>query len=131
KVGNGLLAYVDQLGNFQVFNKGGIKQLLSDRPDFFLVKGNILVYSYNNSFYVYYDGKSYPVETYVPTSFKTGLNSVAYQDPGGSMKFFSKGSTYTVSSEFIRDYDVTGDVLKILVGTNTTQFFWEGQLYEQ
>ncbi|MFM8432233.1 MAG: hypothetical protein ACKOA1_05510 [Bacteroidota bacterium] len=131
KVGNGVLAYVDQTGNFQAFYNGGIKQLIPDRPDFFLVKGNLIVYAYNNQFNVYYNGKNYPVERYIPASFKIGLNSVAYQDPGGSLKFFSKGVTYTASTEYINDFDVTGDVLRMAVGTNTTQFFWDGQLYQQ
>jgi hypothetical protein len=131
KVGYGIMAYVDNLGNFQSFYNGSIKQILPDRPDFFYVYGNIVLYAYNGTFNAFYSGKNYTIERYIPSSFKTGINGVAYQDPGGSLKYFCKGSTYAVSSEFINEYTLTGDVLRLNVGTNTSQFFWEGQLYQQ
>jgi hypothetical protein len=131
KVGYGTVAYVDQLGNFNVFYDGGVRQLLPDRPDYFLVKGNVVLYSYNNQFNVFYAGKTYAVETYIPTDFKLGINGVAYADPGGTLKYFFKGKPYNVTAEAVNGYSISGDVLKVEVGTNTSQFFWEGQLYEQ
>lgn len=129
KVGNGILAYVDQQGNFNAFYNGGTRRLLSDRPDFFFVQGSIIAYAYNNQFNVFYQGKSYPVETFVPTDFKLGLNGVAYREPGGTLKFFQKGVANKVTNEYVNRYTITGDVLKVEVGTNTNLFFWEGQLY--
>ena len=131
KVGYGIMAYIDQLGNFQVFYNGGIRQIIPDRPDFFQVRGNVIIYGYNGTFNAFYQGKTYRIETYIPSSFKIGINGVAYKDPGGLLKFFSKGNTYNASNELINDYSVTGDVLSFNVGTNTSQFFWEGQLYQQ
>lgn len=131
KVGYGTVGYVDQLGYFNVFYNGGSRQLLADRPDFFLPKGNIIVYAYNNQFNAFYKGTSYPVEKYIPREMEIGINGVAYRDPGGSLKYFFKGKTYTVTAEAVKKFSLSGDVLKLEVGTNTTQFFWEGQLYEQ
>jgi hypothetical protein len=130
KVGYGIMAYVDQLGNFNAFYDGGTRKLLSDRPDYFLVYGNVIVYAYNNQFNVFYQGKTYPVETYVPRSLQIGINGVAYMDPGGSLKFFQKGQSYKVTNEYVNKYTLTGVVVKVEVGTNTCQFFWEGRLYE-
>lgn len=130
KVGYGIVAYVDQQGNFNAFYDGGTRRLLSDRPDFFQVRGNVILYGYNNQFNLFYNGKTYPVETYVPRDFQIGNNGVAYRDPGGSLKFFQQGKPYSVTTEAVNKYTLTGDVLKLEVGTNTNQFFWEGQLYE-
>lgn len=130
KVGNGILAYVDQQGNFNAFYNGGTRRLLSDRPDYFQVQGNVIVYAYNNQFNIFYQGKTYPVDSFVPTDFKLGLNGVAYRDPDGSLKFFQKGVGYKATNEYVNRYSVVGDVLKLEVGTNTNEFFWEGQLYQ-
>jgi hypothetical protein len=130
KVGYGIMAYVDQLGNFNAFFNGGTSRLLPDRPTFFQVNGNVIVYAYNNQLNVFYEGRNYPVERYIPTNLQVGLNGVAYLDPGGALKYFFKGKSYPVTTEFVTQYALTGDVLKVEVGTNTNQFFWEGQLYE-
>lgn len=130
KVGFGIMAWIDQQGYFKAFYNGGVRQLLPDRPDFFLVKGNMIVYAYNNQFNVYYEGKNYTVDSFIPRDFIVGINGVAYHEPGGRLNYFFKGKKYPVTNELINRYSISGDVLKLEVGTNTVQFFWEGQLYE-
>jgi len=129
KVGFGIMAYVDNLGNFRVFNEGATRRLLSYRPDFFKVKGNMLVYGYNNSFNVFYKGQIYPLEEYIPADYQVGNDGIAYINESGRLKLFMAGKTYTVSFEVINKYKLYGNVLMYNVGTNTTQFFWNGKNY--
>ena len=131
KVGFGIMAYVDNLGNFRVFNDGASRRLLTYRPDFFKVKGNTVVYSFNNNFTVFYKGEIYTLESYVPSNFQVGNDGVAYIDVSGRLKFFQAGKTYTASYEVINHYELFGNVLTYSVGTNTTQFFWNGKNYGQ
>lgn len=129
KVGYGIMAYTDYLGNFRVFSKGKTDKLLSDRPDFFKVQGNIITYAYNRSFYAWYQGRVYNLETFVPSDIQTGINGVAWLDESGRLMFFDRGKTYTASYEVINSYSLDGNVLKFEVGTNTTHMFFEGQTY--
>jgi hypothetical protein len=99
KVGFANMAYVDQLGNFRIFDNGSTFKVLSDRPDFFEVKGNTIVYSYNNNFNVYYDGKSTVLQSWTPNNFQIGNDGVAWIGDNGNLMLFHKGTTYTASYE--------------------------------
>jgi len=129
KVGFGIMAYVDNLGNFRVFNEGASRRLLTYRPDFFKVKGNTVVYAFNNNFTVFYKGEIYTLENYIPKDYQIGNDGVAYIDVSGRLKLFQAGKTYTASYEIINHYQLNGNVLTYCVGTNTTQFFWNGKNY--
>lgn len=127
KVGFGIMAYVDNLGNFHVFHDGTSTKVLSDRPDFFTVKGNVVVYSYNNSFNIFYEGKSYLLQNATPTEFEVGNDGIAWIDPSRRLQLFQKGKTYTVSYEIINKFKINGDVLKYEVGVNTINVFYNGK----
>lgn len=129
KVGFANMAYVDQLGNFRIFDNGASKRILSDRPDFFQVKGSTIVYSYNNSFNVYYDGKVTELQSWAPRSFQLGNDGIAWLGDNGRLMLFHKGTIYTVSYETINDYTLNGNVLKYEVGNNTTTIFYNGKNY--
>lgn len=127
KVGFANMAYVDQLGNFRVFENGSTFKILSDRPDFFKVKGNTIVYSYNNNFNVYYDGKSTVLQSWTPANFQIGNDGIAWIGDNGNLMLFHKGTTYTASYENVNSYDYIGNVLKYEVGNNTTTIFYNGK----
>ncbi len=129
KVGFGIMAYVDNLGSFRVFNNGATKKLLSDRPDFFYVKGNVVVYSYNYSFNVYYNGEVTTLQNRTPKDFQVGNEGVAWLDDSGRLQLFHKGKIYTVSYEVINKYNLNGNVLKYEVGNNTSLIFYNGKNY--
>lgn len=129
KVGFGIAAYVDNLGNFRFFSEGSTQKILNDRPDFFQVKGDVLVYSYNNSFNVYYNNKTYTLQNRTPRDFQVGNYGVAWIDDSGRLMLFNKGKTYTVSYEIINKYALNGNVLKYEVGFNTVNVFYNGKNY--
>ncbi len=129
KVGFGIVAYVDNLDNFRVFDQGATRRILPYRPDFFKVKGNTIVYGFNNNFNIYYKGEIYPIENYIPADMQIGNDGVAYIDISGRLKLFMNGKSYTVSYEIINKYQLHGNVLTYSVGTNTTKFFWDGKNY--
>lgn len=129
KVGFGIMAYVDQTGNFRIFDNGATKKILSARPDFFAVKGNTVVYSYNNTFNVYYGGKTFELQNRTPRDFQLGNDGIAWLDDMGRLMLFQRGTIYTASYEIINSYTLNGDVLKYQVGTNTTGVFYNGRNY--
>ena len=129
KVGFANMAYVDQLGNFRIFENGASMKILPDRPGFFDVKGNTIIYSYNNTFNVYYNGKSTKLQTWTPASYKMGNDGVAWIGDNGNLMLFQKGKIYTVSYEIVNNYYINGDVLKYELGNNTTSIFYNGKNY--
>ena len=129
KVGYGIVAYVDYLGNFRVFDQGATKRLLSYRPAFFKVKGNTIVFESNNNFLMYYNGKVYTLENYIPKDYQMTNDGIAYIDINGRLKLFLKGKEQIVSYEIINQYSLYGNVLTYSVGTNTTKFFWNEKNY--
>ncbi len=129
KVGYGIMAYVDQQGDFRIFENGSTRKILSARPDFFFVKGEIIVYAYNRMFNVWYKGKEYKLENYSPKDFQLGIEGIAWIDESGRLKYFDKGNISTVSYEIITGYNLTGSVLKFETGNNTVNIFYKGQKY--
>ncbi len=129
KVGFGMVAYVDNLGTFRVFSDGATRKILSDRPDFFQVKGNIVVYSYNNSFNVFYNNEIYELQNHAPADFQLGNMGLSWIDDSGRLMLFHKGKISTVSYEIIKKYFLNGNVLKYEVGNNTVYVFYNGKNY--
>ena len=129
KVGFGIMAYITNLGDFKIFSNGAIKKILSNRPDFFYVKGNVVAYSYNNSFNVFYEGKVYTLQNRAPENFQLGNNGLAWIDDSGRLMLWDKGEIYTVSYEIINKYNINGNVLKYEVGNNTVNVFYKGRNY--
>src|SRR5207247_2467716 len=56
KLGFGIMAYVDYQGTFRVFDNGTTRKLLSNPPNFFSVKGNVIVYGFNNELHIFQNG---------------------------------------------------------------------------
>jgi hypothetical protein len=129
KVGFGIMGYVDNTGNFRIFYNGSTRKALSDRPDFFYVKGNVIVYAFNNSFNVFYNGKVTTLQNATPRDFQIGNDGVAWLDDSGRLQLFLKGNVYTVSYEVINKYFLNGSVLKYDYGNNSTGIFYDGKNY--
>ena len=129
KVGYGIMAYVDNMGDFRVFSNGSTKRILADRPDFFFIKGDMIVYAYNRMFNVYYKDKEYTLENYTPRDFQLGIEGIAWLDESGRLKYFDKGNVHNVSYEIINKYNLTGSVLKYETGNNTVNIFYKGKSY--
>ncbi len=129
KVGFAIMAYVDQTGNFRIFDNGATTKVLSDRPELFDVKGNMIVYGYNNSFNAYYKGTTTLLQNRTPSNYKLANDGIAWINESGRLMLFLKGKIYNVSYELINSYALNGNVLKYEVGNNTTTVFYNGQNY--
>jgi len=127
--GNGCVAYVDNLGKFKIFKEGQVFTISENQPEFYKVKDDIVVYSEQNYLKVFYKGKSYLLESYIPQSYKYDQSSVAYIDDMGSLKLFQDGKTQTLTYEKVISYDLNGNVLKYVTGNNNCNVFYKGKIY--
>ena len=129
KVGFANMAYVDQLGNFRVFENGATQLIIPDRPEFFQVKGNTIVYYYNNSFNVYYKGKITQLQTWAPSNFQLGNDGVAWIGDNGNLMLFHKGVISTASYETVNSYVLNGNILKYEVGDSSNFIIFNGKKF--
>ena len=129
QVGYGILAYVNTLQEFLILADGGLRKISSFAPDAYQVNGNLVVYSLNNRFMAFYDGKETELENYIPAEFKMSPNGVAYKDVAGRLKFFWKGDMYTATNDVVTDFRLDGDVLTYETGPLHTQFYFNGKGY--
>jgi hypothetical protein len=93
------------------------------------VKGNVVVYSFNNAFNIYYNGEVYTLQNRTPADFQLGNDGIAWIDDSGRLQLFHKGKTSTVSYEIIKKYSINGNVLKYEYGNNSTGIFYQGKNY--
>jgi len=129
KVGFGNMAYIDYDGNFRVFSNGATRRLISQRPDFFEVKGNMIIYGYNSEFRAFSNGESHLIDDIMPKEYKLSNDGVAYLDINGILKFYYKGTVNLISHEAVTKYFIYNDVVLYLLGTNTWKVWWNGTSY--
>jgi hypothetical protein len=129
KVGFGIVAYIDYESNFRVFSNGATRKLISNKPNFYAVKGNIIVYGFNNELYIYQNNESKLVSDVLPTDYQLGNNGIAYIDYDKHLKYYSKGKSYVVSFEPVDKYYINNDVIWYKVGVNTWKVFMNGNTY--
>lgn len=129
KVGYGNMAYIDYDGNFRIFSNGATRRLLSQKPDFYDVKGNMIVWGYNGEFRAFENGESKLIDDIMPKEFKLSNDGVAYIDVDGVLKFYYNGKRNIVSHETVSKYYVNNDVVWYLVGTNTWKVWFNGATY--
>jgi hypothetical protein len=129
KVGFGNMAYIDYDVNFRVFSNGATRRLISQRPDFYEVKGNMIIYGYNSEFRAFANGESQLIDDIMPKEYKLSNDGVAYLDINGMLKFYYQGKTNMVSHETPTKYFIYNDVVLYLLGTNTWKVWWNGTNY--
>jgi hypothetical protein len=127
KVGFGIMAYTDHVGDFYIFDKGATKKILAHAPEYFYVKGNCILYSFNNSFNIYWNGETTTLQNVSPKDFQLSNDGIAWIDDNGRLQLFHKGKIYMVSYEVVNGYYLNGNVLKYEVGNNTVNVFYNGK----
>ena len=124
---NNMVAYVDNTGNFKVFFKGQIFTIASFEPVFYEVKDNVLVFFVNNFFSGFYNGEIKRLESYVPTEYQLSYNHIVYKDRRGFLKGFYDGSQIQISKEQIKNFQLTGNVVKFNTGLSDFLFYNRGK----
>ena len=129
KLGDDLVAYVDQSGSFKVFYEGEVLEISSFQPDFYKVIDDLVIYGENSFFKVVYKGEEHTLENYIPQSFYADQATLAYIDQFGYLQCFYKGKRHSLSDEAVMEVMVAGNTVAYKVGLNTNKIFWNGQIY--
>lgn len=129
KMGDDLVAYVDQSGSFKLFYNGEITTISSFRPDFYKVIDKMVIYSDNGFFKVLYEGTEYLLENYIPQKYYAEHNTLAYLDQFGYLQCFSQGKTLSLSDEPVSEVEVAGNTVSYKIGLNTNKVYHNGKIY--
>jgi hypothetical protein len=93
QVGDGIVAYVDNTGSFKYFEGGETEVISSFPPDFYLVRNRLVIYGEQGYLKVWYNNRSYTLESFIPSKWKADWNTIVYSDLNRNVKIFSRGET--------------------------------------
>ncbi|HZG00959.1 MAG TPA: hypothetical protein VEY71_08150, partial [Chitinophagales bacterium] len=123
---NGLVAYVDNSGNFNIFDKGNVIEIGYYTPSLVRAVDNIVVYTdATGGLNVYYKGKTERIENHTPTDLRVSSNSVAYTNASRRVQFYTFGRYADIPNLNVEGIELDYDVLKIKTGFNSYRFFWK------
>jgi hypothetical protein len=145
KVGDGFVAYIDFNDYLKVFN-GEETVTVSfdaseidsfdtsdtvsfDESNIAYVEDELLIYSVQNYFKVYWKGNTYTLENYIPESYEYDFNMIAYIDEHGYLKVFDRGVQKILSYEEIKDFGCHGNVVYYSFGVKSNGIYWNGKIY--
>ncbi len=129
QMGDEMMAYVAQEGDFKVFENGELVTISTFEPDFYHLTDSMLVYAENGFLKTWCDGRVYEIERYIPEVYKISERSVAYIDVNRRIKAFIRCRPVTISYEMVNDIDMIRNLIIFNVGVNTTKIWYNGVVY--
>jgi len=123
--GDDMVAYIDDMGQFNVFSEGNIVQLESQPPIYYVVKDNLLWYIDNNNYLkVFNNGELSVVETYRPEKILADQNVIVYTDLDKRLKAFYKGKSIDISANIIIDFSLNNTLIMYNEIANKYKFYY-------
>ena len=123
--GDDMVAYIDDMGKFLVFDKGIIVELESQMPLFYKVVDNVLYYVDNNNYFkVYTNAELTTVETFYPEKIKADKNVVVYTDLDKRLHAFYAGKQIKISDNIILDFELNNTTIMYSEIPNKYKFYF-------
>ena len=130
KMGDGFVAYVDDMNLFKVFFNGEIIEVASYTPDAYYAEDSLLLFTEHEYFKVFYQGQVYEVEGFIPKNFKLDWNTVAYLDNSNRIWLFTKGERKYLVNELINSFEIYRDLIIMNVRVNRNMLYYKGEFIE-
>jgi hypothetical protein len=130
KVGDEILAYVDNLGKLKYFENGKVQIISSFEPQFYSVEDKVLVFEEQGYLKTVCNGKVYIVERYIPQPFKIDFTTIAYIDQSGFAKAFQNCEPISITFNKIKEVNLVRDLILFVEGINKTKIYFNGKVYE-
>ncbi len=129
QMGDEMMAYVTQEGDFKIFENGELVTIHSFPPDKYIMKDSTLVYEDQNFLKTWCNGRVNEVERYIPKLYKISEKSVAYIDVNNRIMANVHCKPVRVSLEMVNDLDLVRNIIIYNVGVNTVKIWYRGKLY--
>ncbi len=126
QVGRNYIAYVNNQGQFKLYEKGYCKTLSENTPEFFTVTDHFLIFGMGGSLYIYEDRRSQQVASFVK-EYVGGDSIVAFNNLNNNFVAYYRGRSRTLEV-----FNVTGlkggkNVLAYLDNLEQFQAYMFGQ----
>lgn len=129
QMGDEMMAYVTQEGDFKLFENGELVTLHSFPPDKYILKDSTLVFEDQNYLKTWCNGQVKEVERYIPGLYKIAERSLAYIDVNNRIKALIRCQPVLISYEMVNDLDLVRNLIIFNVGVNTVKIWYNGKLY--
>ncbi|HET8573261.1 MAG TPA: hypothetical protein VFL76_05255 [Edaphocola sp.] len=129
--GDDVVAFLANDNSFKVYYNDSVYNLGYIQPDY-LVADNIVAFEDGTGkFVVFYKGRLFTIDNYFPGAGKivAGYNSLAYVDRNNTLRLFTAGRTYDVTSANLSGWRLDYDVLQYQFGSNMYKIFYQGRTY--
>jgi len=80
-------------------------------------------------FKVFYKGDISVLEPYYPDKFTMQYNSIAYVNRANTLRLFTEGELYDVTTAEMESWELNYDVLKYQIGNNMFRINYKGREY--
>jgi hypothetical protein len=129
KVGEGIVAYVDNTQRFKLFCNGEVMDLSSSEPGFYDIQNRIVVFEEQGYFKTWYKDQIYELENYVPDKWKAQWNTIVYIDQNKNIRVFRDGENKVLTYDIVEDMDLFRDVIVTNKGMNIHNVYYNGKKY--
>ncbi|MCK5839432.1 MAG: hypothetical protein KAG99_06260 [Bacteroidales bacterium] len=130
KVGDEIIAYVDNMDNFKLFKNGVVETLLSYKPEYYDVVDQVVVFHDQGFLKTYCNGSVQIVERYIPSKYKLDWNTIAYLDENRNIKAVQNCEKAIITLERVVDIELIRDLIIYNVGVNANMVYYFGQTIE-
>jgi hypothetical protein len=127
ETGDDMVAYVDDMGNFKLWDQGITFNLLSYAPDWFEVKDRILVFSDKGYLKTFCDGRVQTIEPYIPQKYAIDWSTIAYIDENRNIRAVQQCEKSVITHEVVMDVNMNRNLILYKTGANTTRIYYFGQ----
>jgi len=128
-VGDDVVAFHGNDGYFKIFYKGNLITIGYYYPRY-IVSDRVVAYADPNGYFkVFYEGEQTVMDNYYPDKIRASYNSVVYTNKANTLRMFSKGMVYDITTMSILDMRLDYDVLQYKVGLNAFKMFHNGHYY--
>ncbi|MGC9331151.1 MAG: hypothetical protein ACP5DZ_04650 [Bacteroidales bacterium] len=130
KIGDGFVAYIDSNDYLKVYDGNGEVVTVSfDAPAMFEVEDELLIYTVQNYFKVYWNGQSYTLDSYIPDNYVYDGSVIAWENEQGNLNIFDRGQTAIISYEKLTSLSCHGATVSFSYGVKSHDIYWNGNVY--
>jgi hypothetical protein len=129
KLGDDVLAYIDNLGDFKIFYEGETNTITSYEPDFYDVKDSLVIFAEQGYLKVFYKGKVVEFGNFIPEEYQAKGSSMAFIGQNGWLKAFINGEFIKVTSDLLSSFSLNYNTISINTTLNKVKIFSNGRIY--
>ena len=111
KAGGKVLAYVNNVGQFKIYNNNRDRVISENAPDMYEVTDNILVFTLGTQLYVWEDGKTHRLGGWIDENFVYGDSMVAFYDMNRNFNVYYRGEIHFLEQQPVTDQIIVENTL--------------------